>query len=181
MTTANISTEDFKTSIRDQFLNLVCEQNGYYSFSRPVDSEELFNCVKYLIVEKFKRKDHEINCSKDCKSFLTAQLSHCEEEIFAIIFLDTKNRIIEYQPLFKGTVNSCRVYPRVIIKKAMALNSAKIILAHNHPSGDPEPSQGDIELTKELSALLKKLDIDLLDHIIVGGADTISFQERHLI
>lgn len=100
--------------------------------------------------------------------FLQTQLGHQAREQFACLFLDQQHHLLAYETLFYGTLNQASVYPREIIKRALELNSAAIILAHNHPSGDPNPSQADIQLTEQIKQTLQLLDIRLLDHFVIG-------------
>ncbi|NAS62797.1 DNA repair protein RadC, partial [Pseudomonas syringae pv. actinidiae] len=91
------------------------------------------------------------------------------------------HRLIEYAELFYGTLATTAVYPREIVRKALSCNAAAVILAHNHPSGNTEPSQADLMLTRRVSAALALVDVRVLDHIIVGGNDTLSFAEQALL
>lgn len=112
---------------------------------------------------------------------LKLKLSKLEREVFAVLFLDTRHRVIEYQELFQGTIDGAGVYPREVVKAALSCNASAVIFAHNHPSGNAEPSQADQRLTGRLVDALRTVDIRALDHIIVAGAETVSFAERGLI
>lgn len=122
-----------------------------------------------------------LNNSKETKNYLLAKLNHYQQEVFGCLFLDVKNNIIDFELLFKGTIDRATVYPREIIKAALSKQAANIILAHNHPSGNVEPSQSDIELTQQLKKALQLVDINLLDHIIVGKAGALSMVEASVI
>jgi len=122
-----------------------------------------------------------LNNPKVTEHYLLTRLSTYQEEVFACLFLDTHNRLLQYEELFQGTVNAARVYPRVIAKRALDYNATAVIFAHNHPSGDPEPSDADIRLTKQLKTTLDLFDIKVLDHIVVGAGKTVSLSERGLI
>jgi len=100
-----------------------------------------------------------------------------EYEGFCCVFLDAQNRVIAVEELFRGTLTQTSVYPREIIKRALAHNAAALILAHNHPSGVAEPSQADRSLTRQLADALALVDIRVLDHFIVAGASSLSFME----
>jgi len=115
------------------------------------------------------------------KSYLSAQLRHQPREVFAVLFLDNQNRLIAYEELFYGTIDSASVYPREVVKKALAFNSSALILAHNHPSGVAEPSQADQRITQRLQDALNLVDIRVLDHMVVGDSEVISFAERGLL
>lgn len=109
--------------------------------------------------------------------YLQRQLRHFGHEVFACLFLDTRHRLISFEPLFRGTIDGASVYPREVVKQALKHNAAAVIFAHNHPSGVAEPSQSDIQITLQLRRALELVDIRVLDHIIVGDADTTSLAE----
>lgn len=111
------------------------------------------------------------------RSYLQRQLRHFDHEVFACLFLDTRHRLISFDPLFRGTIDGASVYPREVVKQALKHNAAAVIFAHNHPSGVAEPSQADIQITKRLRAALELVDIRVLDHIIVGDAQTCSLAQ----
>lgn len=115
------------------------------------------------------------------RQYLSAQLRHQPREVFAIIFLDSQHRLLAYDELFYGTIDGASVYPREVVKQALARNAAAVILAHNHPSGIAEPSQADQRITERLQAALGLVDIRVLDHMIVGASEVISFAERGLL
>lgn len=108
------------------------------------------------------------------------RLSSLPHEIFAVAFLDTRHRVIAIEDMFRGTIDGTTVHPREVAKRALELNAAAIILAHNHPSGNPDPSQQDLGLTRRLTEAMALLDIRVLDHLIVGGGDFVSLSERGL-
>ncbi|MBL4706028.1 MAG: DNA repair protein RadC [Flavobacteriales bacterium] len=115
------------------------------------------------------------------RDFLTLSLGAEEREHFEVIFLTSQNAVIAKERLFSGTINAASVYPRVVVKRALELNAASIILAHNHPSGEVEPSQADKLITKKIQDALGYVDINVLDHLIVSGVSFCSFAERGLI
>lgn len=115
------------------------------------------------------------------RSFLTAHLREYDHEVFACLFLDNRHRIIEFEKLFTGTIDGASVYPRVVVKKALAHNAAAVIFAHNHPSGIAEPSQADRQITQKLAQSLALLDIRVLDHFVIGDGEAYSFAEHGLI
>ncbi len=115
------------------------------------------------------------------KNFLTLKLAELEHEVFSVVWLDSQNRVLEYQDMFRGTLTQTSVYPREVVKAGLALNAGACILAHNHPSGMAEPSYADKALTETLKTALAMVDIRVLDHIIVGGLSTVSFAEMGLV
>ena len=115
------------------------------------------------------------------RNYLSAQLRHQPREVFAVLFLDNQNRLIAYDELFYGTIDGAAVYPREVVKKALSRNANSVILAHNHPSGIAEPSQADQRITQRLQDALSLVDIRVIDHMIVGDSEVISFAERGLL
>ena len=116
------------------------------------------------------------------RDFLRLRMAELEHEVFIVLWMDTQNALIACEELFRGTLMQTSVYPREVIKSALAHNAAAVILAHNHPSGHSEPSQADKELTEILKQSLALVDVKVLDHFIVGGAKPPwSFAERGLL
>lgn len=111
------------------------------------------------------------------RRFLSSRLRHLEREVFMVLYLDNRHRMIAFEELFKGSINSAEVHPRELIKRVLHFNAAAVILAHNHPSGMAEPSQADREITQRLRAALALVDVRLLDHMVVGDTEVISLAE----
>lgn len=112
------------------------------------------------------------------RDYLRLKLAGLPHEVFQIIYLDAQHRVQGDEALFQGTLTQTSVYPREVVKKALARNAAAVILAHNHPSGVAEPSQADRLLTETLKNALALVDVRVLDHIVVAGQQTTSFAER---
>lgn len=115
------------------------------------------------------------------RDYLRFTLGTEEREVFGIILLDNQHGVIEFKRLFYGTIDSASVYPREVVKAVLNVNAAAVVLAHNHPSGNPEPSRADIALTRRLTAALQTVDVRVLDHLVVGGTASVSLAERGLI
>ena len=115
------------------------------------------------------------------RDFLTAKLRDLEHEVFCCLYLDKRHRLIEFQELFRGTIDGASVHPREIVKLALQRNAAAVIIAHNHPSGVAEPSQADELITQRVKEALGLVDIRLLDHIIVGDGISVSLAERGFV
>ena len=113
--------------------------------------------------------------------FLQARIGGRQREVFAALFLNARHRLLHYEELFSGSVDRACVYPRVVLRQALACNAAALVLAHNHPSGNLEPSASDIGLTSRLKRLLAEVDVRLLDHLVVGRQRVVSLAERGLI
>ncbi len=115
------------------------------------------------------------------RQFLSSRLRHLPYEVFACLFLDNRHRVINFEELFRGTIDGASVHPREVVRRALHHNAAAVILAHNHPSGIAEPSRADVQLTRRLTESLTLVDVRVLDHVIVGDGDGVSFAERGLI
>jgi DNA repair protein RadC len=115
------------------------------------------------------------------KDYLRLQLGHLGHEVFAVLFLDAQHRLLALEELFRGTLTQTSVYPREVVKRALALHAAAVILAHNHPSGVAEPSRADEFLTRSLVDALRLVDVRVLDHLVIGRDDVVSFAERGLL
>ena len=115
------------------------------------------------------------------KDFLALHLRPLGHEAFAVLFLDTRQRLLAFEIMFQGTLTHTSVHPREIVKRALALNAAAVVLAHNHPSGVAEPSRADELLTQGVRAALQLVDVRVLDHLVVGSASVLSFAERGLL
>lgn len=117
----------------------------------------------------------------DTTAYLRLKFADYKNEVFAVIFLDNRNRVLTFEEMFQGTINGASGHPRVIVQRALELNSAAVIFVHNHPSGVSEPSQADEQLTRRLKDALALVDVRVLDHIVVGVTETTSFAQRGLI
>ena len=115
-----------------------------------------------------------------CYSFLQKHYSTCTREMFTCLFLNSRHRLLSCQDLFAGTLNTAAVYPREVVAAGLRLSAAAVIVAHNHPSGDTQPSHADLELTSRLDEALALMDIQLLDHVIVGQGGALSMAESRL-
>lgn len=120
---------------------------------------------------------HALTTPRDSAAILVPLLQHETSEVFGILCLSTKRRVIAYHEVSRGTLDSTLVHPREVFKAAILANAAAIIVAHVHPSGDPTPSPDDLQLTRQLTAAGTLLGIDVLDHIIVGDGRYVSFRE----
>jgi DNA repair protein RadC len=115
------------------------------------------------------------------RDFLALQLGERAQEVFAVLFLDGQHRLLQFEELFTGTLAQTSVYPREVVRRALALNAGAVILAHNHPSGVAEPSRADEYLTQTLKSALQLVDVRVLDHLVVGRGQVVSLAERGLL
>ncbi|HDS1129254.1 TPA: DNA repair protein RadC [Stenotrophomonas maltophilia] len=143
----------------------------------PADAEAVLAAAKRIVDGRMQRG----TCFSDPKiaaEFFMAKLGGAEREVFAAVMLDSRHRLISYTELFYGSIDGAEVHPREVVKQALRLNAAAVILAHNHPSGDPEPSATDRAVTARLKHALTLVNVRVLDHVIVGGRQTVSLAER---
>lgn len=133
------------------------------------------------VTRKPLTKISAIYSPEDCVAFLSAEMKHLTQEHFVVIFLDTKNYVIGKRTIFIGSLNKAIVHPREVFKEAIKRSSASIICAHNHPSGDPTPSEQDIGLTHRLYEAGELIGIKVLDHLIIGDEQFVSLKEKGYI
>ena len=132
--------------------------------------------ARRAVAEQFRR---EALCSPEAvRHYLRSQFALQTHESFMVLFLDVKNRLINCEEMFRGTLTHTGVYPREVVKAALRRNAAAVILAHNHPSGVAEPSEADLRLTSALVQALALVDIRVLDHFVVAGPQVHSFAEH---
>jgi len=122
-----------------------------------------------------------IRSPTDTETFLQAKMRHLGHELFCCLYLDNRHRVLRFDEMFRGTIDGTSVYPREVVKEALKINAAAVILAHNHPSGVAEPSQADERITQRLKSALELVDIRLLDHLIIGDGRATSLAARGLI
>lgn len=142
------------------------------------DDQVLKRAAK-IIATRFKT-GIKLNDPNEVKKYLSYKLATYEQEVFAVMLLDSKYCLLKYEEVSYGTIDAASVYPREIAKLALRENAAAVILAHNHPSGSNEPSQADKRITQRLVDALALLDIRVLDHIIIGET-ALSFAEQGLV
>ena len=122
-----------------------------------------------------------IQSSEDVLDYLRHNLRDKSQELFMVIYLNGRNQILKMETLFEGTLNTSAVYPREVVKKALENDASALVLVHNHPSGNPSPSQDDLTITKKLKEAAKTIDIYIHDHLIIAGNDVYSFSDHGLI
>lgn len=141
---------------------------------------EIMACIELgkRISKSSQLKIQSITSPSDCVAYLSAELKHLTQEHFVVLLLDTKNYIIAKRTIFIGSLNKAIVHPREVFKEAIKRSSASVICVHNHPSGDPTPSEQDIQLTHRLYEAGELLGIKVLDHIIIGDEQFVSLKEK---
>jgi DNA repair protein RadC len=115
------------------------------------------------------------------KDYVALKLGALAHEVFAVLFLDSQHRLLRLEPMFRGTLSQTSIYPREVVRRALELNAGAVVLAHNHPSGLAEPSRADEFLTQSLKGALQLVDVRVLDHLVVGQGQVVSFAERGLL
>lgn len=136
--------------------------------------------VRRALAETMRERDM-LASPAAVRDYLRIMLAQRDHEVFMVLFLDAQNRVIAPEEMFRGTLTQTSVYPREVVKRALSLNAAAVILAHNHPSGVAEPSRADEFLTQSLRSALALVDIRVLDHIVIAGSNATSFAERGLL
>lgn len=146
----------------------------------PAKPEQILDAAQKIVDTRTQRGSSFSDPATACE-FFRAKLGGQEREVFAAAMLDTRHRLIEYVELFFGTIDGAEVHPREVARCALRLNAAAVIVAHNHPSGEVTPSSADRAVTTRLKQALALLDIRLLDHVIVGGPESLSLARQGLL
>lgn len=146
----------------------------------PAKDSEVINAAGAAVRRKLRR-GVAFDSPAAARKYLPAMLGTREHEVFCIAHLDARHRLIAFEELFRGTVDGAAVHPREVVKSALRHNSAALVLVHNHPSGNPDPSSADESITRRLVQALGLLDIRVLDHCIVAGDSVTCFSEKGLI
>lgn len=157
-------------------LEQFCAHKGL-GVAKYVQLQAVLEMAKRYLSETLKRGD-ALTSPEQTKLYLSGVLRDKQREEFYVLFLDNQHRVIRGESLFQGTIDAASVYPREVVKRALELNAAALILAHNHPSGVAEPSQSDRRITRRISDALALVDIRVLDHFVIGDVDIVSFAER---
>jgi DNA repair protein RadC len=156
-----------------------CQQHGL-GLAKYAQIQAALEIARRYLQESLQQVDVLAN-PQDTRCYLSMRLYGHVREVFACLFLDTANRVIRYEELFHGTINSATVHPREIVRRALSYNAAAVILAHNHPSGIAEPSAADKYVTEQIKQALNIIDVRVLDHIVIGDGKVVSFAERGLL
>jgi DNA repair protein RadC len=150
--------------------------------SRTGDEDDDEVIVRAVGILRARFKERDVFAKPDAvKDYLRLQAQGLTHEVFAVMYLDAHNRLIEYERLFRGTLTQTSVYPREVVKRALAMNAASLVFHHNHPSGMCQPSRSDEALTQTLKAALALVDIRVLDHVITSDEGVLSMAEIGLI
>ena len=145
--------------------------------AKYVQLQATLEMMRRHLAETLQRHDVLTN-PDDTRRYLLSRMRDYHYEVFACLFLDNRNRVISCDEMFFGTINGASVHPREVVKRALKHNAAAVILSHNHPSGVAEPSQADKNLTRQLSEALALVDVRVLDHLVIGDGEVVSFAEK---
>lgn len=146
-----------------------------------MSEDEIVREALNILETRLRRPNQFFTSATDVKSYLKIQFSSMEYESFRVMFLNSAHGLISCEELFRGTINQAAVYPREVVKTALAFNAAAIVLSHNHPSGNANPSEADRQITKRIVDAMGLVDIRVLDHIVIAGGEVYSFAEHGYI
>lgn len=161
-------------------LSYVADKNGNYTFLDSINATQIIELASSILESSLIRGEAFTDpmCASDYAQLKIGSLEH---EVFAVMFLDNRHRLIAFEEMFRGSINGASVHPREVVKQALKHNAAALIITHNHPSGITEPSQADRQLTQRLKDALALVDIRVLDHLVVSASESTSMAERGLI
>ena len=149
---------------------------------RSAEDEDLIRQALGILDSRLRTTDDvHVTSPEDTRRYLRLKLAEREAEVFCVLFLTNRHRVIALEEMFQGTIDGATVHPREVVKAALRHNSAAVMLAHNHPSGVAEPSRADEAITRRLRDALALVDVRVLDHLIVGGSEITSLAERGLV
>jgi DNA repair protein RadC len=147
---------------------------------RKATADEIIQAARACLVNRIRR-GASLASPETVRDYLVLRFGTLQHEVFSIIYLDSRHRVIDCQDLFRGTVDGASVHPREVVKEALQRNAAACILAHNHPSGVAEPSAADELITQKVRDALALVDIRVVDHVVVAAGGSVSFAERGLL
>lgn len=153
-----------------------CEGQGL-GLAKFAQLQAVLEMARRHLAEQLEKGD-ALTSVAAVRAYLTHQLRHRQQEVFCALLLDNQHRLLQFLELFNGTIDGASVYPREVVKTVLAHNAAAVIFAHNHPSGVAEPSQADRAITDRLQKALSLVDVRVLDHLVVGEGEAVSFAER---
>lgn len=147
---------------------------------REATAEEVIAAARSVLAARV-RKGTALTSPRIVSDYLAVRFGECSHEVFSVLFLDARHRLIDCVELFRGTIDGASVHPREVVKEALERNAAAVILCHNHPSGVAEPSVADEAITVRLRSALALVDVRLVDHLIVAGPTVVSLAERGVV
>ena len=157
------------------------EDRAQYHVGATSDDDAVVEQAISILERRMRRAGEALTSPKDVFAFFRLRIGALEREVFQVALMDSQNRLIHAEELFRGTLTQTSVYPREVVKLALKYNAAAVIFSHNHPSGHVEPSNSDIRITKALQSALDMVGVRVLDHIVVSATSSTSFAERGLL
>ena len=157
------------------------EDRAAYHVGATLDDDAIVEQAISILERRMRRAGEALTSPKDVFAYFRLRIGALEREVFQVALLDSQNRLIHAEELFRGTLTQVSVYPREVVKLALRHNAAAVIFSHNHPSGHAEPSNADIRITEALKSALDLVGIQVLDHVVVSAYDATSFAERGLL
>ena len=161
----------------DSVRTLYVRESGLYRAATP---EETLGAAQQAIARRFRRAA-ALRSPQKVQEYLRIMFSTLDHEVFCMLLLDTHHRLLSFQRMFRGTLDGAAVFPREVVKEVLRYNAAEVIFAHNHPSGQAEPSAADAAITRRLRDALALIDVQVIDHFVVAGTQFVSMAERGLI
>jgi DNA repair protein RadC len=159
---------------------LIQDRQGNYRRRGTITEQDILAAAETLLLARLQRQG-SIGNPEDAGNFLRMRLGALPHEEFHIVWLDTRHQILDCQKLFTGTVDGASVHPREVVRAALTINAGAAVLAHNHPSGTPEPSTADRTITQELIVALRMVGVRVLDHLVIGAGQVVSMAARGLL
>lgn len=161
-------------------LKSILIQDREFGTVRKATADEIIHAALTCMASRMRR-GASLEVPQAVRNYLILRFGALQHEIFSVIYLDSRHRVIDCQDLFRGTVDGAIVHPREVVKEALRRNAAACILAHNHPSGVAEPSAADELITRKIRDALALVDIRVVDHVVVAAGGSVSFAERGLL
>ncbi len=143
--------------------------------------DQIIRSAIAILESRLVDTDGQISSPNDVQNYVTLKLAGRKSEVFGLLLLDNRHNVIEYRELFHGTIDGAAVYPREVVRTILDANAAAVVIFHNHPSGNVQPSDSDQRITARIRQATDIIDVRLLDHIVCGGADSFSFAEHGLL
>lgn len=156
------------------------EHAGTYITTKPASEADILALAQKIALKRLA-KGPLIDGLRSARQYFQALFAPLEYEVFGVLFVDQKHQVIQFEPMFRGTLASASVHPREVVKLALQLNAAAVLFTHNHPSGNSTPSDADKKLTSQLQHALQLIDVTVLDHVVVSADSCYSFAEHGLL
>ena len=157
--------------------NITRDLLGNYHLGHTLSDNDILAAAEHILEQRMVREESLSDPSISAR-YLKAKLAVYPYEVFAVVFLDNRHRVIACEEMFRGTIDGASVHPREVVRSCIKHNAAAVIFAHNHPSGNPEPSAADRAITQRLKEALELIDVRVLDHFVIGSGTPTSLAQR---